>query len=112
MNYSAAEIWFIILVMGVCTFLIRFSFLGLIGDRLMPPFLLKLLRYTPVAVLPAMVAPLAVWPSATGGDPEPVRLVATLVTLVVGVWRRNAIPAIIAGLGTLYLGLILTGQLG
>ena len=111
MNYSNAEIWLIILVLGVCTFLIRFSFLGLIGDRPMPPFLLKLLRYTPVAVLPAMVAPLAVWPNATGGEVEPVRLIATLVTLIVGTWRRNAIPAIFAGIGALYLGLILTGQL-
>ena len=112
MSYTAGQIWLIILVLGVCTFLIRFSFLGLIGDRPMPPFLLKLLRYTPVAVLPAMVAPLAVWPNATGGETEPVRLIATFVTLAVGVWRRNAIPAIFAGLGTLYLGLILTGQLG
>jgi len=111
MNYSDAEIWLIIAVLGVCTFLIRFSFLGLIGDRPMPPFLLKLLRYTPVAVLPAMVAPLALWPQATGGVPEPVRLIATGVTLAVAAWRRNAIPAIVAGLATLYAGLILTGQL-
>ncbi len=111
MNYSQAEIWFIILVMGVCTFLIRFSFLGIIGDRAMPPLVLRLLRYTPVAVLPAMVAPLAIWPAETGGMTEPVRLIATLVTLVVGIWRKNAIPAILAGLATLYAGLILTGQL-
>lgn len=112
MSYSGAEIWFIILVMGVCTFLIRFSFLGLIGDRPIPPFFLKLLRYTPVAVLPAMVAPLAIWPQATGGQTEPIRVLATLVTLVVATWRRDAIQAIIAGLMTLYVGLILTGQLG
>lgn len=112
MNYSSAEIWLIILVMGVFTFLIRFSFLGLIGDRPMPPMVLKLLRYTPVAVLPAMVAPLAVWPIETGGQTEPVRLIATAVTLIVATWRRNAVQAIIAGLGVLYLGLWLTGQLG
>ena len=36
MNYSTAEIWAIITLMGIGTFLIRFSFLGLIGDRPMP----------------------------------------------------------------------------
>lgn len=112
MNYTTAEIWLIIALMGVFTFLIRFSFLGLIGDRPLPPLFLKLLRYTPVAVLPAMVAPLAVWPQATGGDPDPTRLLATATTLIVGYWRKNVIQAIIAGAVVLYAGLYLTGQLG
>jgi len=111
MTYSDAEIWLIIALMGVGTYLIRFSFLGLIGDRPMPPFVLRLLRFTPVAVLPGMVAPLALWPSATGGEPDAVRLAATLATLVVGVWRKNVIWAIITGIVVLYAGLILTGQL-
>ena len=68
MTYSTAEIWTIIGIMGIGTFLIRFSFLGLIGDRPMPAFVLRLLRYTPVAVLPGMVAPLVLWPGATMGS--------------------------------------------
>ena len=111
MSYSTAEIWLIIALMGVGTYLIRFSFLGLIGDRPLPPFVLRLLRFTPVAVLPGMVAPLAIWPDATGGEPDIVRLLATLATLIVGVWRRNVIWAIIAGAVVLYAGLIATGQL-
>ena len=55
MNYSTGEIWLIISAMAVGTFAIRFSFLGMIGDRPMPPLVLRLLRYTPVAVLPGMV---------------------------------------------------------
>lgn len=111
MTYSNAEIWLIIALMGVGTYVIRFSFLGLIGDRPMPPFVLRLLRFTPVAVLPGMVAPLALWPTATVGEPDPVRLAATLATLVVGVWRKNVIWAIVAGAVVLYAGLIATGQL-
>lgn len=110
MTYSTAEIWFVVAVLGVGTFLIRFSFLGLIGDRPMPPIVLRLLRYTPVAVLPAMVAPLVVWPDATGGDPDPVRIVAALAALGVGVWRKNTLWAIGAGAITLYLGLWLAGR--
>lgn len=110
MTFSTAEIWLIIVLMGIGTYLIRFSFLGLIGSRPMPPIVLRLLRYTPVAVLPAMVAPLVVWPAATNGVADPVRMVAALVTLAVGVWKRQLLWAIGAGAATLYVGLYLTGQ--
>ena len=111
MTFSTAEIWTIIIIMGIGTFLIRFSFLGLIGDRPMPPIVLRLLRYTPVAVLPAMVAPLVVWPDATDGAFDPVRVTAALVALGMGVWRRDLFWAIGSGAVTLYAGLFLTGQL-
>ncbi|MEL6571714.1 MAG: AzlD domain-containing protein [Pseudomonadota bacterium] len=111
MNYTEATIWWIILALGVGTYLIRFSFLGLIGDRPMPQIILRLLRYTPVAVLPAMVAPLVVWPDATGGQLDPARLAAALMALVVGYWKRNVLWAIGAGAVTLYIGLYLTGRI-
>ena len=110
MSYSSITIWLIILALGVGTYLIRFSFLGLIGDRPMPPIVLRLLRYTPVAVLPAMVGPLIVWPDATAGVPDPARLAAALAALVVGCWKKNVLWAIGAGAVTLYAGLYLTGQ--
>jgi len=110
-TYSTADIWLIIVVLGIGTFLIRFSFLGLIGDRPMPQIVLRLLRYTPVAVLPAMVAPLVIWPPATGGEPEVVRIIAALTALVVGYWKKQPLWAIGAGAAALYAGLIVTGQL-
>lgn len=111
MSYSTSDVWFIIAIMGIGTFLIRFSFLGLIGDRSMPPFVLRLLRFTPVAVLPAMIAPLALFPDATGGTPEPVRLVSIVVVTLVGWWRRSALWGLTAGAVAFYAGLIATGQL-
>ena len=102
MTYSTAEIWLIIVIMGIGTFLIRFSFLGLIGDRPMPAFVLRLLRYTPVAVLPGMVAPLVLWPAATNGDFDPVRMVAATATILIGIWTRNVLWAILGGAVTLY----------
>ena len=111
MTYSAAQIWTIIAIMGVGTFLIRFSFLGLIGDRPLPSFVLRLLRFTPVAVLPGMVAPLVLWPPATGGEPDLVRLLAAIATVAVGICRRNALWAIVAGVVTLYAAMSITALL-
>ena len=105
MTYSTGQIWLIIAVLGAGTFLIRFSFLGLIGDRPMPPLVLKLLRFTHVAGLPGMVAPLVLWPAATGGVPDPARMIAAIVTVAVGIRTRSAIWGIAAGIGTLYLAL-------
>ena len=111
MTYTTAQIWGIIAALAVGTFLIRFSFLGLIGNRPMPPIVLRLLRYTPVAVLPGLVAPLVLWPAATGGAPDPVRLVAAAVALAVGLWTRQVIWAIVAGFAALYAGLFVAGLL-
>ncbi len=102
MSMSTGMIWFIIAMMGVGTFLIRFSFLGLIGDRPLPEWVLRHLRYTPVAVLPGLVAPLVLWPATTGGAPEPARLSAAVVTLAVGYFFKNVLAAIISGAATLF----------
>ncbi len=105
MSYSAATIWTIIALLGAGTFLIRFSFLGLIGDRKLPPWLLRHLRYTPVAVLPGMIAPLVAWPEATGGETDPVRLGAAAATLILGRVTQNVVLTIFGGAGVLAAGL-------
>jgi branched-subunit amino acid transport protein len=111
MNYSDATIWAIIGCLAVGTFLIRFSFLGLIGNRPMSPLVLRLLRFTPVAVLPGMVAPLVLWPAATGGQPDLVRFIAAAAALGVGFWTRNVVWGIVGGATALYAGLGLTALL-
>ena len=101
MSYSTSTIWMIILLLGAGTYLIRLSFLGLIGNRKMPDWVLRHLRYTPVAVLPGLVAPLAVFPAATGGEPEPARLIAATMTVIVAWLTKNMLWGILAGAVTL-----------
>lgn len=109
MTLPDSTIWFIIAMMGIGTFAIRFSFLGLIGDRKLPDWVLRHLRYTAVAVMPGLIAPLVLWPDATGGEPDPARIAAAATTLVVGVLTRNVIGSILAGAVVLYtLPLLLT----
>jgi branched-subunit amino acid transport protein len=105
----SAAIWTVILAVGIGTYLMRLSFLALIGGRTIPDWAMRLLRYVPVAVLPALFAPLVVWPAATGGAVEPARLAAAGVALAVGIVFRSVLGAIAGGMGTLYLVLWLTG---
>ena len=100
-------IWTVIALLGIGTFLIRFSFLGLIGSRPLPAWMLRHLRYTAVAVLPGLVAPLVIWPAATGGALDPARMAAALVTVAVGLWRRSVLAGMIAGAVVLYAMLAL-----
>lgn len=99
---SDGQVWLIIIVLGLGTFLIRFSFLGLMGQRELPPWALRHLRYTAVAMLPALIAPLVVWPDATGGTLDPVRLAAAAITLATGYWTKNGIWAILVGFAVFY----------
>ena len=89
--------WLVVVVLGLGTYLIRFSFLGLLGNRPLPIWLIRALRYTAVAVLPALVAPAVLWPPATGGTPDPLRLLTIAVTLMAGALSRSMIGAIAAG---------------
>lgn len=98
------DLWVVILGLGVGSFALRFVFLGLVGDRAMPDWLLRHLRYTAVAVMPALVAPLVIWPNATGGQTDPLRLSAAAAALAVGYVWKSVYGAMIAGAAVMLAG--------
>lgn len=100
---SDQTIWIVIVFLGIGTFLIRYSFLGILGGRDLPEWVLRHLRYVPVAVLPALIAPMVVWPEATGGALDPMRLSAAAAALLIGALFRSTLGAIFAGMAVLYL---------
>ena len=106
---DSTTIWITILSVGIGSYLMRFLFIGVIGDRPLPPWILRHLRYTGVAVLPALVAPLVLWPAATDDAPDPARMTAAFVTLAMGLWTKNVLVAILSGGATLYALLALLG---
>ncbi|HEY0214164.1 MAG TPA: AzlD domain-containing protein [Paenirhodobacter sp.] len=108
-HYGSTTIWLIIVVLGIGTFLLRYSFIGLIGNRPLPAWALRYLRYTAVAVLPGLVAPLVLWPQATGGTLDPARMLAAAATVAVGLISRSTLLGILGGFVTLYTGLWLIG---
>lgn len=97
-------LWLVIFGLGIGSFLLRFTFLGFVGDRPLPAWLVRHLRYTAVAILPALVAPLVVY-SGEGSATDPTRLFAAAATLGVGIWTRNVFAAI--GAGALTLGVLI-----
>ncbi len=97
-----SNLWVIIFALGIGSFVLRFTFLGLVGNRPLPAWLMRHLRYTAVAILPALIAPAILWPPATGGDTDPARLAAAAMTLGIGMWTKNINYAIVAGGLTLY----------
>lgn len=104
-----AEVWLVIALLALGSFGLRFVFIGLVGDRPLPEWLLRHLRYTAVAVLPGLVAPLVMWPAATGGNLDAPRFAAALATVAAGVLTRSVLFSIAAGAASLYLGLYLIG---
>ena len=103
------HLWLIIAGLAAGSFLLRYSFLGLIGDKALPAWVLRHLRYTAVAILPGIIAPLVVWPPATGGQPDAARLAAAIVALTVGILTKNVLLSILLGAATLFGGIYLTG---
>ncbi|MFW2587915.1 AzlD domain-containing protein [Sagittula sp. SSi028] len=92
------ELWTIIVLLGLGSFGLRFVFLGLVGDRPLPEWVLRHLRYTAVAVIPALIAPLVVWPAATGGQTDPLRLSAAALALAAAVLTKNLYAALGTGI--------------
>lgn len=105
---SDSAFWLLTVLLGIGTFLIRFSFLGFLGGRQLPEWMLLHLKYVGVAVFPALFTPLVIWPEATGGVTDPIRLIAAGAAFVIGL-RISVVWSIVAGMGTLYLLQYLTG---
>lgn len=103
------QLWTVIIALGLGTYLIRFSFIGIVGGRPLPDWLLRHLRYVAVAVMPGLIAPLVVWPAASGGETDPARMVAALVAFGIGIGFNSVLGAVFGGMAGLYLMQYLMG---
>ena len=90
MTLSSTTVWMVIVVLAAGTFALRFSFLGMIGGRQIPGWALRLLRYTPVAVIPGLMAPQIARPMAEKSSIRSSRLrKGELSSRETGVCRRS-----------------------
>ena len=92
------NVWLIMLIGGLITFGMRFSFVWLLGRYDVPVTMRRALHYVPPAVLSAIVFPELFLPSGqldlSLGN---ARLLAGLVAIAVAAWTKNSLLTILAG---------------
>lgn len=97
--------WLVVVVIGLGTYAMRLSFIGLLGTRPMPLWAQRPLRFVAPAVLAALVVP-AVTLSDGVVDVTPLgnpRFVAAAVAALVA-WRlKNVAGVIVVGMGLLWV---------
>ncbi len=94
--------WLTMIVIGILTFGIRISFI-IVLDRWSPPKVVeRALRFVPVAVLSAIIAPELALPGGTLDiSLGNLRLLAGIVATLVAWQSKNILWTIIAGMGML-----------
>lgn len=104
-TYGPLALWGVIVAIGIVTYAIRFSFIGLFGRiDTVPPVVQRALRFVPAAVLAALVFPalVTVRPTVVGTLADD-RLLAGVVAGAVA-WRtENVFATIAVGMGTLWV---------
>ncbi len=98
------SIWLIMLLGGLLTFGMRYSFIYLLGRLPVPDFVRRALRFVPPAVLSALITPALFMPSgqwdvSLGNH----RWLAGLIAILVA-WRtKSMLLAILAGVAALLI---------
>ena len=93
-----------LILAGLVTFLIRLSFIVLLGRVETPPLLTRALRFVPPAVLSAIIFPeMFIRDSALDVSLGNLRLIAGLIATVIA-WRtRNVLLTIAVGMVALWV---------
>ena len=98
------SVWLVMLLGGLITFAIRFSFIFLFGKLHIPETVRRALHYVPPAVLSAIVFPeLFMHTGTLDISLHNIRLLAGLVAIAVAWYSRNTVLTIIVGMLALIL---------
>lgn len=96
--------WFVFVIGGIGTYLMRASFLVFGADVELPTWSRRALKYVAPAVFAAIVAPLVVGSDGLGGlgPPDARVLAATIAALVA--WRTGSITSVlVVGMCSLWI---------
>jgi len=95
-----------VLSVGLITYVSRAGLIVFLADRPLPANITRALRYVGPAVLSALTVNLIAGGEGVGGV-EFVEVAALVVAIVVAATARNLIAALVAGMTTLWLLLLL-----
>ncbi|GAA3660705.1 hypothetical protein GCM10022224_025120 [Nonomuraea antimicrobica] len=101
----------LIVGMGLCSFLPRYLPLAVLADREMRPLVETLLKYTPPAVLAALVFPAILAPSGKGLELSLANpyLIGGVVTFAAGMVSKRFLLSTAIGIAAFYLSRWLLG---
>src|SRR5512133_3033347 len=98
------NIWLVMLIGGLITFGMRFSFIFLFGKFHIPETVRRALHYVPPAVLSAIVFPELLLPNGSlNVSFDNHRLLAGLIAILVAWFSKNTLLTILAGMIGLFL---------
>ena len=97
-------LWLMLLIIGLITYAIRLSCIGLLSQKEMPALLLKALRFVPITVLPAIILPqLFLRNNTLVLSVQNPRWIAGILAAIVA-WRtRNVLLTILVGMVALWV---------
>ena len=102
MQIDSSTLWLTMLGIGIGTFLIRVSFIWLLGQGEVRPAIQRVLRLVPASALSALILPSLVFSQQVGFSFGNHRMWAGLVAATIA-WRfRNVLLTIAGGMGTLW----------
>ena len=98
------NLWLVVIVAGVLTFLIRLSFISLLANWEMPPLAQRALSFVPPAVMTAIVFPeLLIRDGHLAANLDNHRLIAGVIAILIA-WRfKRIMPTIVTGMAALWL---------
>jgi branched-subunit amino acid transport protein len=98
------NIWIVMIVLGLVTFATRLSFIALVERINLPESFQRTLRFVPIAVLSAIIAPeIAYSNNILVLSPTNPRLLAGLVATLVAYKTKNVIWTISVGMAVFWL---------
>lgn len=98
------NIWFVMVIGGLLTFGMRFSFIYLFGKFAVPETLRRALHYVPPAVLSAIIFPeLLIRDGLLDVSLGNTRLLAGLAAIIAAWFSRSTLLTILIGMAALFL---------
>ncbi|MBS0313077.1 MAG: AzlD domain-containing protein [Proteobacteria bacterium] len=95
--------WIAIVLLAVGTFIIRFSFIGLLAGKTLPPRFARMMQLAVPAIFAGLVLPLIVIGShGFALDERWPHVIAAIVTGLVAAWRGGMFLPVVAGMAVLH----------
>lgn len=97
------KFWVIVVVLGVCTYVIRASFIVLMNGRRLNGVWPHVLRFIPASILATLSIPALIFARSGSNEwADPERMIAGILAIVVACYSRNILLTISSGMAMLW----------